>query len=109
MDGQNKTDDARILTTNNKAREILKQDTARIQFHSVGEMIRYLRDGLEWSATGTSSEQQVTRINYRDPAGQEFSLTIELMNQFILISIAERDQPEAVKTAGRFARLLGLD
>jgi hypothetical protein len=109
MDGQNKTDDARILTMNNKAREILKQEAARIQLHSVGELIRYLGNGLNWSATGTSSEQQVTRINYRDPAGQEFSLTIELMNQFLLISVAERDQPEVTKTAGRFARLLGLD
>jgi hypothetical protein len=109
MDGQNKTDDARILTMNNKAREILKQQAAPIQLHSVGELIRYLRDGLEWSATGTSSEQQVTRINYRDPAGQEFSLTIELMNQFLLISVAERDQQEEVKTTSRFARLLGLD
>jgi hypothetical protein len=109
MDGQNKTDDARILTMNNRAREILKQDAARIQLHSVGELFRYLRDGLDWNATGTSSEEQVTRINYRDPAGQEFSLTIELMNQFLLISVAERDQPGAIKTAGRFARLLGLD
>ena len=111
MDGQNKTDDARILTMNNKAREILKQGAVRIQLNSVGELIRYLRDGLDWSATGTSTDQQITRINYRDPAGQEFSLTIELMNQFLLLSVAERDEPEVVKTASanRFARLLGLD
>lgn len=107
MDGQSKTDDARILTMNNKARQILKQDPARSQFHSVGEMIHFLRDGLHWSATGTSSEQQITRVDYRDPAGHAFSMTIELISQFLLISIAERDQPE-VKTASRFARLLGL-
>ena len=70
-------------------------------------MIHFLRDGLRWSATATSSEQQTTRIDYRDPAGQEFSMTIELINQFVLISIAERDQPEA-RTTSRFARLLGL-
>jgi len=110
MDGQDKTDDARILTMNNKAREILKQQAARIQLHSVGELIRYLRDGLDWNATGTSTDHQVTRINYRDPAAQEFSLTIELMNQFLLISVAERHRPEVeVRTASRFARLLGLD
>jgi hypothetical protein len=62
---------------------------------------------LHWSATGTSSEQQTTRVDYRDPAGQEFSMTIELINQFVLISIAERELPEA-KTTNRFARLLGL-
>lgn len=107
MDGQNKTDDARILTMNNKARQILKQDPARSQLHSVGEMLHFLRDGLHWSATGTSSEQQITRVDYRDSAGHEFSMTIELINQFVLISIAERDQPEA-KTTNRFARLLGL-
>jgi hypothetical protein len=107
MDGQNKTDDARILTMNSKAHQILKQEAARSQLHSVGEMIHFLRDGLHWSATSTSSEQQTTRIDYRDPAGQEFSMTIELINQFVLISIAERDQPEARSTS-RFARLLGL-
>ena len=31
-------------------------------------------------------------------------MMIELINQFVLISLAERDQPEA-KTANRFARL----
>ncbi len=34
-------------------------------------------------------------------------MTIELINQFVPISIAERDQPEA-RTTSRFARLLGL-
>lgn len=34
-------------------------------------------------------------------------MTIELINQFVLISIAERELPEA-KTTNRFARLLGL-
>ena len=36
MNGQNKTDDARILTMNNKATQILKQETARNELHSVG-------------------------------------------------------------------------
>ena len=114
MDGQNKTDDARILTMNDKARQILKLDAARNRLHSVGEMIHFLRDSLHWSAIGTSSEQHVTQIEYRDPAGQEFSMTIELINQFVLISIAERPrpavrtaQPEA-RTTNRFARLLGF-
>jgi hypothetical protein len=108
MDGQNKTDDARILTMNNKARQILKQDAARIQLHSVGELIRFLRDGLQWSATGTSSEQQATRVDYRDPADHKFSMTIELINQFVLISLAEHGHPEAEPNAtNRLARLLG--
>jgi hypothetical protein len=34
-------------------------------------------------------------------------MTIELINQLILISIAERGLPD-VKTTNRFARLLGL-
>ena len=106
MDGRNKTDDARILTMNNRARQILHQDAARMQLHSVGELIHFLRDGLRWSATGTSWEQQITQVDYRDPAGQEFSMTIELINQFVLISLAERVPAEA-KAAGRFSRLLG--
>src|SRR5450756_156546 len=83
MDGQNKTDDARILTMNNKAREILKQEAVRLQLHSIGEMIHYLRDGLHWSATNTASEQHTTQVDYRDPAGQEYSMTIELIKQSV--------------------------
>ena len=108
MDGHNKTDDARILTMNNKAKQILKQEGARLPLHTVGEMVHFLHHDLKWSATGTASKDQVTRIDYSDSADQKFSMTIELINQFILISLAERDQPEA-KTANRFARLLGLD
>jgi PAS domain-containing protein len=108
MDGHNKTDDARILTMNNKARQILKQEGSRLALQTVGDMIHYLHNGLKWSAIGTASQDQVTRIDYHDPANQRFSMMIELINQFVLISLAERDQPE-VKTANRFARLLGLD
>ena len=107
MNGQNKTDDARILTMNGKARQILRQDPARGQFHTVGELIRFVDGELHWSATNTSSEGQATRIDYRNSAGEEFSMTIELINQLILISIAERGLPD-VKTTNRFARLLGL-
>jgi hypothetical protein len=34
-------------------------------------------------------------------------MIIELVNQIVLITIAERDRP-GVKTANRFSRLLGL-
>jgi hypothetical protein len=34
-------------------------------------------------------------------------MMIELVNQLVLITIAERDQPD-VKATNRFARLLGL-
>jgi hypothetical protein len=108
MDGHNKTDDARILTMNNKARQILKQE-GRLPLHTVGEMVHYLHDGLKWSAIGTvSQDRQVTRIDYHDPDNHRFSMMIELINQFVLISLAERDQPEA-RTSNRFARLLGLE
>jgi hypothetical protein len=33
-------------------------------------------------------------------------MTIELVNQLVLITLAERDQPD-VKAGNRFARLLG--
>jgi PAS domain-containing protein len=107
MNGQNKTDDARILTMNGKARQILRQDPARGQLHTVGELIRFVDGELHWNATNTASEGAATRIDYRNSAGEEFSMTIELINQLILISIAERGLPD-VKTTNRFARLLGL-
>lgn len=107
MNGQNKTDDARILTMNGKAKQILQQDPAASPMHTVGELIRYLGGGLRWTAIATSQEGQATRIDYRDSAGKLFSMMIELVNQLILITIAERDQPD-VKATSRFARLLGL-
>ncbi|MGC2778559.1 MAG: hypothetical protein WA418_23305 [Bradyrhizobium sp.] len=116
MNGQNKTDDARILTMNAKARQILRQDSARHQIHTVGELIRYVGDSLGWTATQTALEGNATRIDYRNGDGDLFSLTIEIVNQIILIAVAELNRPEMsensetpeVKTAGRFARILGL-
>ena len=108
MDGHNRTDDARILTMNSKARQILKQE-GKLPLHTVGELVHFLHDGLKWNALGTVSQDQVTRIDYHDPDNHRFSMMIELINQFVLISLAERDQPEEVKGANRFARLLGLE
>jgi hypothetical protein len=108
MNGENKTADARILTMNNKAKEILRQGPASSPMHTVGELIRYLGEGLRWTATATTREGQATRVDYRDVMGGIFSMTIELVNQLILITIAGRDTPD-VKTTSRLARLLGLD
>jgi hypothetical protein len=107
MNGQNKTDDARILTMNGKAKQILQRNPASSPMHTVGELIRYLGGELRWTAIATSQEGLATRIDYRDPAGKLFTMMIELVNQLILITIAERDQPD-VKATSRFARLLGL-
>lgn len=107
MDGRNKTDDARVLTMNDKARQILKLDPAGNSLHTVGELIRHQGASLGWVGIKTSMEGQATRIDYRDPAGEIFSMMIELVNQLVLISIAESHQPD-VKTTSRFARLLGL-
>lgn len=108
MNGQNKTDDARILTMNGKAREILKQDPAANSMHTVGELIRYLSGNLGWTGISTSMEGAATRVDYRDPEGRQFSMTIELINQLILISLAEQQRQDDTKTTSRLARLLGF-
>jgi PAS domain-containing protein len=116
MNGENKTDDARILTMNAKARNILRQDPSRFQIHTIGELIRYLSEGLSWVPVKSGMEGQVTRIDYRDPDGNLFSVSIEFVSQIVLISLAELGHPDApqteeppeAKTAGRFARMLGL-
>src|SRR6185312_13654851 len=95
MDGQDKTDDARILTMNGKAQQILRQDPTRGQFHTVGELVRFVDSDLNWSGTKTSVEGHATRIDYRNPAGEQFSMTIEIINRLVLISIAERGLPDA--------------
>jgi hypothetical protein len=109
MNGQNKTDDARILTMNGKAKQILRQEPGSGPMHTVGELIRYLGEGLHWTGIATAREGQATRIDYRNPEGEVFSMTIELVNQLLLITLAEQNQPQPdVKTSSRFARLLGL-
>ena len=109
MNGQNKTDDARILTMNGKAKQILRQGPASGPMHTVGELIRFLGEGLSWTGIATAREGQATRIDYRNPEGEVFSMTIELVNQLLLITFAEQNlhQPD-VKAGNRFARLLGL-
>jgi len=107
MNGLNKTDDARVLTMNGKARQILKLGPSGNLMHTVGELIRYLSESLGWSGISTSAEGPATRVDYRDPEGRQFSMRIELINQLILISLAEQGQSD-IKTTSRFARLLGL-
>jgi hypothetical protein len=109
MHGQNKTDDARILTMNGKAKQILRQQPIGCSMHTVGELIRHLGEGLGWTGIANEREGPVTRFDYRNPEGEIFSMTIELVNQLVLITFADQDQnqPDA-KTTNRFARLLGL-
>jgi len=116
MNGQNKTEDARILTLNTKAREMLRQDPSRYQLHTVGELIRYLGDPLGWTVTKSMREGQATRIDYRNAEGGLFSMSIEYVNQIVLISLAELSRPKEpetqqaaeAKVAGRFARMMGI-
>ncbi|MDR3469503.1 MAG: hypothetical protein P4M07_26535 [Xanthobacteraceae bacterium] len=106
-DGQNRTDDARILTMNTRARELLHFAEDKGQPHTVGELIRYISTDLRWTPTGSSSIEQGTSILYQDAAGDRISVTIELINHFILITVA----PAAVEKGpgwNRFARLVGL-
>jgi hypothetical protein len=107
MNGQNKTDDARILTMNHKARQLLNLDPAGNTMHTVGELIRYLAEQLGWTGTGTSVEGQATRVDYRDRAGVGLSMMIELINQLVLITISEQGRGDT-RSANLFARLLGL-
>ncbi|CCE08106.1 hypothetical protein BRAS3843_2580027 [Bradyrhizobium sp. STM 3843] len=113
--GQHKIEDARILTLNTKARDLLRLEPSRYQIHTVGELIRYLGEPLGWTATKTLREGHATRIDYHDPDGNLFAVTIELVNQIVLISLAEQsrldeeaEQPPEVNIAGRFARMIGL-
>lgn len=71
-------------------------------------MIQFLGKTLQWSATGAATEGPQTQIHYRDPAGEEFTMTIEMINQFVPISLAERARSDAPSPINRFARLLGL-
>jgi len=107
MDGQQKTDDARILTMNVKAREVLGLPEDKPQVHTVGELIRHVGTALHWTPATTSVRDHTTAITYQTPTGDRFSLTIEALNGFVLISI----EPAVVdKTPNRstLARLVGL-
>ena len=116
MDGQNRVEGARILTMNAKAREILRQDPARFQINTIGELIRHTSNPLGWTVSKTVQEGQTTRIDYRSPDGELFSMIIEYINQIVLISLAQQNRPEEaeseqaseVRTANRFARMIGL-
>jgi hypothetical protein len=109
MDGKRTTDDARVLTMNARARDILRLPEGKGNPHTVGEMIRYLSGALHWTPQSKSAEGHATTIDYADPEGTRFLVTIELINHFILISLAPDVAEEAEAPArSRFARLLGL-
>jgi hypothetical protein len=107
MDGRNKTEDARVLTLNPKAREILSIAPERT-VHTVGELLHYIRDELKWSIKQTVSEGKTTIVKYLTPSEKEVEVAIELINQFILISITEQVHEKDQASPSRFARLLGL-
>jgi hypothetical protein len=106
MDGKRTTDDARVLTMNSKAREILRIPEGKGHPHTVG---RYLNAVLRWAPHSKSAQGQSTTIEYADPDGARFLVTIEMINHFILISLAAAVAEEAeAPSRSRFARLLGL-
>jgi len=107
MDGKRTTDDARVLTMNSRAREILRLPEGKGHPHTVGEMVRYLSIALHWTPHSKSSQGQSTTIEYEDPEGTRFHVTIELINHFVLISLAPA-VVEETPSRSRFARLLGL-
>lgn len=107
MDGKRTTDDARVLTMNSMAREILRLPEGKGHPHTVGEMIRYLGVALHWTPHRKSSQGHSTTIEFEDPEGRCFHVTIELINHFILISLAPA-VVEETPSRSRFARLLGL-
>jgi len=108
MDGKSKTDDARVLTMNKKARELLRLPEDKGQPHTVGEMIRYLGSALRWTPHSKSTQGHSTTIDYADPNGARFVVTIELINHFILIMLEPATLGEETPSRSRFARLLGL-
>jgi hypothetical protein len=109
MDGKRTTDDARVLTMNLKAREILRLPEGKGHPHTVGEMIRFLSVALHWTPQSKSAQGHSTTIEYADPQGARFLVTLEMINHFILISLAPTVAEEAeAPSRSRFARLLGL-
>jgi hypothetical protein len=109
MDGKRTTDDARVLTMNLKAREILQLPEGKGHPHTVGEIIHYISGALRWAPHSKSAQGHSTTIEYADPKGGRFLVTIEMINHFILISLAPDVAEEAeMPTRSRFARLLGL-
>lgn len=87
MNSVNKTD-GRVLTMNARARQLLKLPPDGRQIHFVGEVVPYLRNALRWTRIDTISEGATTRLGFEAEDGCKYSVTIELINQFILISIA---------------------
>ncbi len=89
---------------------------SRFQIHTIGELIRHTSNPPGWTVVKTVQDGQATRIDYHSPDGELFSMVIEYVAQIVLISLAElnrSEQPEIeqqpeVRTATRFARMIGL-
>jgi hypothetical protein len=93
-------DNGEILSINTRAREILRLTDSQRRIQTIRQLGPWFRDGTEWERTGVGSiENGRTRVSYRDGAGKNFEVTIELFSRYVLFSIVETARTEQVTLA----------
>jgi hypothetical protein len=91
-------DNGEILSINTRAREILRLTDSKRRIQTIRQLGPWFRDGTEWERTGVGSiENGRTRVSYRDGAGKNFEVTIELFSRYVLFSIVETADTEQAK------------
>lgn len=86
--GNGANNDGRILCMNEKARKILRIPPNGSQLHFVSDLMPWLRDVTQWTRVETITNGPQSQMIYRDATGARFIVTVELINRFILITIA---------------------
>ena len=73
---------------NQRARDLLKVPQGSPPIYHVGQLLAYFRDSLFWTRTSTINDAGMTQLIFTDTEKTEHSVKIEILNQFILISVA---------------------
>jgi hypothetical protein len=85
--GSDKMLGGRILTMNKPARDLLRVGPQSPVIHYVGQLFAFFSESLLWTRKEMSVLDATTTITFDGPYDMKYFVKVEMLNQFILISI----------------------
>ena len=80
--------DARIVSINARAKQLLKFDANGSRVHYIRDLVPWFRD-IAWTRTGVKILANRTCFSYRDPSNHGYSVTMEPLKRFLLFTIVQ--------------------
>lgn len=80
--------DARIVSVNARAKQLLRFDANGSRVHYIRDLVPWFRD-IGWTRTGVAILANKTCFSYCDKDNQPYSVTMEPLKRFVLFTIAK--------------------